>query len=814
MREKLTQFDFIIIILALLSVFIFIYLYPQVYPTAAIKLPLEQTEILERANDIIADFGYEVHEYDQQINFFQDQKQVEYLYKNFERKEANRFLSDIIPANYWRVRWVLPESIQSITIRGSQEEKVQTTVKRKLLGRILMNLSPKGELLKFEVSLADSVKGKSLPDTVALRLAQANLSQKLGLDWSGFSVLNQQEKKLEHRIDHVFRWRSQHKVAGETIEREVVVQGERIGGYNLEYILPLDFKVQGNKVQTLKSILAAFIFIIYIIGVIIVLVQKLKADSISILSGLLFGVILAVAMIIIIWSSAQDEGTVAMVIAYVIPPLFLGFVIMVLFAVGDAVARDVWHEKLYTFDALKKGFVLFPRFANVLIRAFACSLVLIGFITIGYYLGIEYFDVLIRRDNSEIVHFTSFSPLLYYLANVISEVFFQEIVFRLITISYLRKYFRSTLAVILISGSLSALSAQSMNGLNASSYIFDFILIMGFSCFLADLFIKFDFLTVLITSTMVQLFFEGYNFLNYGSSVMHTNGYIVFTFFGGLLLLAFIGKFKKPKAEIDLARLAPPYVAKITERERLKRELEIARNVQLSFLPKETPRIPGVEVASICIPAKEVGGDYYDFVLLDPDRLAIVIGDVSGKGISAAFYMTLMKGLLRAQARNNLSPREVLIQLNSLFYENVDSGTFISMIYGVFDLKQKTFTFARAGHNPILLKRKAEAKVLSLYPKGMALGLEAGTIFNQTIEELKIGITANDYYIFFTDGFSEAMNQQREEFGEEKLQTLIENISLNSSEQILEDIRKQVERFVGKAPQHDDMTMVILKILE
>ena len=125
----------------------------------------------------------------------------------------------------------------------------------------------------------------------------------------------------------------------------------------------------------------------------------------------------------------------------------------------------------------------------------------------------------------------------------------------------------------------------------------------------------------------------------------------------------------------------------------------------MSFLPKENPILKGIDIASICIPAFEVGGDYYDFIRLGKNKLGIIIGDVSGKGTQAAFYMTLTKGFLKAIAKHTDSPAEVLTKMNELFYENVERGRFISMIYAVVDLENKLIRIARAGHNPVILSR-------------------------------------------------------------------------------------------------------------
>jgi len=256
----------------------------------------------------------------------------------------------------------------------------------------------------------------------------------------------------------------------------------------------------------------------------------------------------------------------------------------------------------------------------------------------------------------------------------------------------------------------------------------------------------------------------------------------------------------------------PAFALNITERQRLQRELEIARDIQMSFLPKKNPLINYLDIASICIPALEVGGDYYDFIQFDGNKLGVIIGDVSGKGTQAAFYMILTKGFLKALAKSFRSPLKFLQDMNTLFYENVERGTFISMVCGIFDLENKKFMLARAGHNPVIVRKSAQKNAGTLHPTGLAIGLEKGIVFNKTIQEIEIEITKGDIFVFYTDGFTEARNKFKEEFGEERLVDIVKNNSGLTSEEILNQIIKEVKTFMGKTPQHDDMTMIVAKI--
>jgi sigma-B regulation protein RsbU (phosphoserine phosphatase) len=325
-------------------------------------------------------------------------------------------------------------------------------------------------------------------------------------------------------------------------------------------------------------------------------------------------------------------------------------------------------------------------------------------------------------------------------------------------------------------------------------------------------YIRYELVTILTGSILAPFLFYGAAAFYADSDFIVTHGLILLGVPFLMLVLGIIAlRCRPPSKEVD--SYVPDYLKRIHKRERIKRELEIARNVQIGFLPSHNPSIEGMDIASICIPAEEVGGDYYDYVELSPKKLGVVIGDVSGKGISAAFYMTLTKGLLKSQARRSYSPQDILMNMNELFYENSNRGVFISMIYGIFDLDAKTLTFARAGHNPMILRRPEKGLVEEICPPGIALGLEKGPIFNRSIEEKTIGLEKEDVFLFYTDGLNEAQNRKQEEFGEDRLMQLIQKQSHLSAAELLQTIQKRMQQFIGKAPQHDDMTIMIVKIM-
>jgi serine phosphatase RsbU (regulator of sigma subunit) len=253
------------------------------------------------------------------------------------------------------------------------------------------------------------------------------------------------------------------------------------------------------------------------------------------------------------------------------------------------------------------------------------------------------------------------------------------------------------------------------------------------------------------------------------------------------------------------------------EKERMEQELKIARSIQMSLLPQGPLKMPGVSLSGHCEPAREVGGDYYDFLPLENERLGILIADVAGKGTSAALYMAELKGLVLSLSRYHVSPRTMLIEANRIISKHLDSRSFITMTYAVVDLRARTMTCARAGHCPLVYVPGPDAHSRApqvLTPEGMVLGLQfdLGDTFDRLLEEVTLPLGRGDLFVLYTDGISEAMNEQGDCFGDQRLVELAERNADLKSDALCEHILSEVHTFAGDAAQHDDMTMVLLKI--
>ncbi len=256
---------------------------------------------------------------------------------------------------------------------------------------------------------------------------------------------------------------------------------------------------------------------------------------------------------------------------------------------------------------------------------------------------------------------------------------------------------------------------------------------------------------------------------------------------------------------IENARL---YIAE-SEKLKMEKELDLARNIQQGLLPKEIPQITGLDIAGKMIAAMKVGGDYYDLLSVENDKLYVVVGDVSGKGLSASLYMTKIQTMIQFACNSIRSPSNILKEVNQKIYGVMERRSFVTMSVAKFDMNKKQISYCRAGHLPMV--HISDGKVRNYRTEGIGLGLEKGPIFNKTLKEEKIKIEDGDLFAFVSDGVTEALNKNGELFGEERL---TEQLLLNShlpSNRIIERILKSIDNFRNGCEVNDDITLVVVK---
>jgi serine phosphatase RsbU (regulator of sigma subunit) len=247
------------------------------------------------------------------------------------------------------------------------------------------------------------------------------------------------------------------------------------------------------------------------------------------------------------------------------------------------------------------------------------------------------------------------------------------------------------------------------------------------------------------------------------------------------------------------------------EKERLTKELEIARQIQLSSLPKCDPDYKGLEICSSLAPATEVGGDYYDYLEIDDSHLGIIVGDVVGKGTSGAIHMSKIQGFLKTLQLEKQPPEIMFGRLNTLIRENFNSDFFFTALYGLVDLNQRTITIYRMGHNGLIYYDSKNNRVQIIEPRGIAFGMTETDKFKEEISAQTIKYSRGDMFLFLTDGFLESMNAAKEQFGEERASTLLISNSEKTSYEIMDSLQNAIKDF-SDAVQQDDATGVLVKI--
>ncbi len=246
----------------------------------------------------------------------------------------------------------------------------------------------------------------------------------------------------------------------------------------------------------------------------------------------------------------------------------------------------------------------------------------------------------------------------------------------------------------------------------------------------------------------------------------------------------------------------------VAEKERMKKELEIAHRLQVSLLPDKPPQIKGYQIAAMSQPAREVGGDFYDFIDVAESKIGLVIGDVSGKGLPAALFMALSRSFLRAQAIGNLKANIVLEKANRLIANDAREGMFVTVFYAILDTPGKILRISNAGHNPPLLFHSSTGECEELRMAGIVLGAFDEAQF----QEKEIILKKGDIVIFYTDGITEAIDENNQQFGMERLIKVLKDNPYLQATELIKVIKEKIEEFSKDQPQFDDFTLVIVKL--
>jgi sigma-B regulation protein RsbU (phosphoserine phosphatase) len=247
------------------------------------------------------------------------------------------------------------------------------------------------------------------------------------------------------------------------------------------------------------------------------------------------------------------------------------------------------------------------------------------------------------------------------------------------------------------------------------------------------------------------------------------------------------------------------------EKKRLDHDLEIARDIQRILLPAEAPAINGFQISGINVPARQVSGDYFDYIHVDDERLGVAIADVSGKGVPASLIMAICRSVLRAEAARNPSPADVLRKVNRQLYPDIKEDMFISMAYLILDHERNGVTLARAGHDAPLLYKRNTQTVTPVKSPGMVVGIDSGNVFDRLTSDFAVPLERDDCLVLYTDGVTEALNSEGDEFGLERMAESVRASATDGAQAIVKKLIEEVRDFTGSQPQNDDITLIAIR---
>lgn len=249
----------------------------------------------------------------------------------------------------------------------------------------------------------------------------------------------------------------------------------------------------------------------------------------------------------------------------------------------------------------------------------------------------------------------------------------------------------------------------------------------------------------------------------------------------------------------------------LVEQERMKREMQIAKEIQLTLLPREVPEYPGFEIATLYRSAMEVGGDYYDFFKIDEQSFGAVVGDVSGKGVGGSLLMTMVRTILRFQVLETPDPIKLLSILNYLLENEIPEDMFVTIFYCLFHKGKNEVQFASAGHNPSVIQRDSD--LIKLNPAGPPIGIIDGRSFARSIQASSIFLNPRDLFVLYTDGVTDAKNKQGKRFGEERFYGILKENPAITAPGFRDLLVEEIGKFTEGLPQEDDITMVAIRRL-
>ncbi len=808
MKSNLMTRITLFIIVAISSIYFGFYFSPFTTPNLAGVPKISKNEAREKVHAILDKYGFDYTQYYEFGYFGYDASGSNYLISELGVERFQHIsAADSLPINYW------------------QFEYYQNVPKNKEEDYMRVKVSAKGKFIAFLHSPPDSVKADFITAEEAPQIARRYMENLDVVAFDEYTLQETKHQEKENRIETSLQY--EKPVKGTKVKDVISINlfGTKVVSVN-HYIQEPSLDTAGSfgGANILFNSFSILIYLALTLLSLLLFLKRYHNGKLSISQAAWAGIAVYLVLVIgpinswDIWAVGNSIGGVGRFymkfiifgIQMIITYIFLFSNTFTAWANGDYELQGRQFRYLSGVDSIINGNFITKNVGREVPIGLAYGALIFGFMQLVSY-GIMHLLGARADVSSNVSFFSSYLPIISLFTSILYFALFDEIFFRKFLVTYFKNKTKSTFYGLVI----SAIGYAFVNIFFNNQFDFwpsYYTLIPYFLLGLIQgwIFVQYGLLAS-ITSGTFFITLQGVRFLfATGISGYIFDGVVVLALFALLLIIGIIGLVKGKSFKYTV-EMEPAHIRRIKERTRMQKELEIAKKVQLGLLPKEQPSLKGYDIAGICIPALEVGGDYFDFIYLKDGKLGIAIADVSGKGVPAAIYMTLTKGILQSHAESTLSPKTVLSKVNNLMYRTIDRSWYVSMFYAVIDPESRKLVFSRAGHNPAIVLNRDKNDPQWLQPAGIGLGLEEGEIFSKTLVEGELQLEAGSTLIFYTDGFTEAMNTHEEEYGEERFIKFLNENDTGTANDLVNKAIMEIRRFAGEAEQHDDMTMVVLK---
>jgi phosphoserine phosphatase RsbU/P len=807
---------------AVVGLLLFLLLMPWAHPPAELPKPAARAAVIEESRLFLEQSGFDPGTLEPFIVFRTNDALLKRQVAHFGKKKLGEFIRNgflrFIPSYHWQVTWIDTTDHEDVTITmESYRQPLGVTVFR-------TTHSPDGAILSLHMDHRGGT-GYRRPDHLPpIKISEAPEFQDLravlkGTVWDNYmmrvdttyrseqhgerlinSVLVPQNEIFEHLPRITVRLNTNGYLQG--IRQEVIIGGQPVS----------ESESTGDFVRIIFFVIALLLLITLFVRRIFHRLVDMRSATIY---GALGAILFALHMIQMLLQSTafslidqQLLQIIALVLITIVVSVVVGIFVFMLSGLGESLSREVWPDKINTLSMLRLGYLDSSALGNSLAAGVLGSFFYLGLAALVYTL----FDhSYLNQLDDQLFYADSylFPVWQLFIRNLFWTILIAIGIFACF-LSWVRTNRKNNILLLVSGGFAFTLLSAHQVITPGSPLIFAFWLVPGMAA--AWFFLRQDLLAQIVAIFVFLLLWSTVD----GRVVSGSPDALVsWSFLGiaGLFLAGGIVLSEYGKKYGHLPELTPAYILEIAREQRVERELEIAHQVHQSFLPVVLPKLDGMEVAASCHPAFDVGGDYYDVIPVDDNRMAFVVGDVSGKGIQAAFFMTMVKGIFQSLVKEIPEPVPLLTRMNRLFYDNARRGSFISICYGLLDVRDGSLRYARAGHNPAILMSHGDQKTTLLRSEGLAIGLTRNDDFERSLSEVSVTMSPKDTLLFYTDGVTEAASPSGQMFGEERLLSELARQQDRPADHVLTQLTASVKRFTASTPLSDDMTMVVVRKL-